>query len=518
MVRPVKVRVGNLVEQVKGRRRTAAAIAAGIALVPFGGGLSAGRALASTGTVTLPAAEDNLSIAWEIPNYPVGRQLRWLLAAATEAPLPPAELKAHFDAEFLAEVPPARFNEDLESLHLRAPLQVTSIEAGLTPTALQVGFSSGASDYGLGISVGPTGQIDGLRIAGPTRLPGAPTTWAGLDAQLRSLAPDVGFEAATLTEPGGANASTSTGANPGAGGTSTASTSSTSGTGGASCDVLNSLSPSAPRPLGSIFKLYVLATVASEVSSGRLSWDEEVPLTAGLRSLPSGFLQVQPTGSYYTVGQLADIMIPNSDNTAADRLAALAGRSAIEAQVATTSKHASLDTPFLRTRELFVLKYAGYPKYADAYLALPASQRAAYLSRVVDRVPLSQVDLAAASLATPRDIGSVEWFASPSDICSLYAQLYADATVPALAPVSTALSYNDGSLGLSRATWPLVWFKGGSETGVLTLSYLARRSDGTVAVVVLQLSDPKGPIAPEVTLKALADVHAAFGLVPSPPA
>jgi hypothetical protein len=47
--------------------------------------------------------------------------------------------------------------------------------------------------------------------------------------------------------------------------------------------------------------------------------------------------------------------------------------------VATTSAHASLDQPFLRTRELFVLKYANYPYYARTYLALPDAKRTAYL-------------------------------------------------------------------------------------------------------------------------------------------
>jgi hypothetical protein len=131
-------------------------------------------------------------------------------------------------------------------------------------------------------------------------------------------------------------------------------------------------------------------------------------------------------------------------------------------------------------------------------------------------VPLSDVDLTAAATGGPRDIGSIEWYASPSDICALYAQLYADASSAELAPVSTALSYNNGSIGLSRSAWPLVWFKGGSESGVLSLGYLARRADGTVAVVVLEISDPAKPIATDVTLKALADATAAFDLVPSP--
>jgi hypothetical protein len=98
-------------------------------------------------------------------------------------------------------------------------------------------------------------------------------------------------------------------------------------------------------------------------------------------------------------------MISGSDNTAADALMALVGRDAVQAQVATTSAHAGLDAPFLGTRELFVLKYADYPRYADAYLALPRSRRAGYLSRVVDKVALSAID-AGAITTVPRDIST----------------------------------------------------------------------------------------------------------------
>jgi hypothetical protein len=451
--------------------------------------MGSGSAAAQVSTVSVPKAQDDLSLAWALPNFPVGRQLRWLLTAATQPPIPSAELKAHFDTSFLAAVPPATVNETVEALGLKAPLRLTSLDAGLTPSVLDASFSSGTTAYGLIISVDAHGLISGVRISPYPPPPSAPISWAGIDAQLRSLAPQVSFEAATLVPTSKAGAA-------------------------GKCQVLNSVDPASPRPLGSMFKLYVLATVASDVRSGRLSWDQEIPLTASLRSLPSGFLQVQPAGTRYTVSQLAQIMVPDSDNTAADRLAALVGREAVEAEVAATSANASLDDPFLRTRELFVLKYANYPHYAKAYLRLSTAQKTAYLDQVVDHVPLSNVDLKAAGIAAPRNIGSIEWFASAADICALYSQLFADASSPSLAPVSTALSYNDGGIDLSRSTWPLVWYKGGSESGVLTLAFLARRSDGAVAVVALELSDPTAPIPAAASLKALADIRAAFDLVP----
>jgi beta-lactamase class A len=102
-------------------------------------------------------------------------------------------------------------------------------------------------------------------------------------------------------------------------------------------------------------------------------------------------------------------MISSSDNTAADELAALAGRRAVEAQVRLTSEHASLNMPFLRTREFAALKFDAYPAYADAYLAGSPSARLSYLRTAVDGLPLSAVEPTAADLSSPRDIDTIEW-------------------------------------------------------------------------------------------------------------
>ena len=63
-----------------------------------------------------------------------------------------------------------------------------------------------------------------------------------------------------------------------------------------------------PEPLASMFKLYVLGALADAVSAGRLSWQQPIALSASLRSLPSGSLQIEPAGTRYTVSQLADLM------------------------------------------------------------------------------------------------------------------------------------------------------------------------------------------------------------------
>ncbi|MGA9078084.1 MAG: serine hydrolase [Acidimicrobiales bacterium] len=411
------------------------------------------------------------SLQWALPGSPVGRQLDWLVAAASHPPVAAAELRAHFDATFLGQVSPKEFNAAIASLHVSGAWRIVTLDAGAAGV-LDANVVSGGTRLGVEIAVDSKGLIDGLLVQPSPALPAPPTSWKALEAKLSTLASDVGFEAATLSPRG-------------------------------ACTPLRTISPTTARPLGSMFKLFVLGAVAHAVKRGTASWDQPVALEANLTSLPSGVLHVDPAGTKFSLAQFAEIMISSSDNTAADRLAALVGRQAVESQVRAWSAHPSLDTPFLRTRELFVLKYADYPHYADAYLALPPTSRAGYLTRVVDQVPLSAVDISASDLGTPRAIDSIEWFASPSDLCRAFAGLYADAHGPSAAPIAAAMSLNDGGLGLSPTQWPEVWFKGGSETGVLTLGYLARDRQGKVVVVAVQLSDPRksideATVAPEL--------------------
>jgi hypothetical protein len=175
-----KVLGGKAASQIRTRRRAVAGAVCLFALsLPLAPPDGVGWASAEAPTVTLPKAKTNLSLAWAIPKYPVGRQLLWLLTALTKPPVPLLALKAHFDPRFLAAVPPATFNSDLVALGLNSPLRVTSLEAGLTPSALQVGLSSGTSAPTVVIGVDGHGLIDTLRVSLSPALPAAATTGLG---------------------------------------------------------------------------------------------------------------------------------------------------------------------------------------------------------------------------------------------------------------------------------------------------------------------------------------------------
>jgi hypothetical protein len=92
-------------------------------------------------------------------------------------------------------------------------------------------------------------------------------------------------------------------------------------------------------------------------------------------------------------------------------------------------------------------------------------------------------------LATePRAVTTVGWFASPADICRALVALHELASKPGLAPIGEILGANPGVI-IDHNDFPTVWFKGGSEPGVLFASWLAVRPDGRLAVVAGGVAD-----------------------------
>jgi len=212
----------------------------------------------------------------------------------------------------------------------------------------------------------------------------------------------------------------------------------------------------------------VLDALGHAVASGKVRWNQPLTVTAQLKSLPAGELQNEPDGTQISVLDTAAKMISISDNTAADMLINLVGRSAVEAALtATGMARPALDRPFLTTREILTLKLDRWPVLANRYIAANEPGRRALLASTVDPAPLPAV-AAAGAWTTPRDINSLEYLASASDICRAYTSLAALARRPGLSPIGQVLSLNDGGLQLDPAQWKATWFKGGSEPGVLT--------------------------------------------------
>jgi hypothetical protein len=431
----------------------------------------------STGATDKTASAPPAFVARTAPSTPVGAQLTWLLGAISAAPLSQQVIDAHFGSSFLAVADSGEINEVFLEIHPSSGGTLVGVLSE-EPTSLKAVASFGGEEVTITMSVDTGGLIDGLLLR--PYVPPLPTSWAQLDRRLAALAPNAGFLVARISSSG-------------------------------ACIPIHEVASTTPRPLASMFKMFVLGALANQISAGKVRWDQELTVTDALRSLGSvpGSLQYSPVGTQVTVKEAATKMISISDNTAADMLINLVGRSAVEAQVRRWSSSATLDTPFLTTREVFLLHYHDNPILADQYLRLDPSQRAAFLSSSVDPLSLSQLR----GSSSPRDIETIEWFASPDDMCRAFAGLKQLSEHSSLAPIPSILSVTHGDIGLDTTQWPTVWYKGGSEPGVLTLGYLARNNAGQTFVVVEMLANPTTALSPSAQGALLSLAKGAFGMV-----
>jgi len=204
------------------------------------------------------------------------------------------------------------------------------------------------------------------------------------------------------------------------------------------------LSAERPMAVGSAFKLAILAALREEIDAKRRTWADIVPLAAVAKSLPSGSLQNWPTGTPITLATYAAQMISVSDNTAADALAHVVGRNALEAL-------SPRNAPFLSTREMFALKTKDVRR-RTAYRAGDEPARRAIVAQIdVEPVPLLEsLDL------EPQDL-DVEWYFTTRELCSLMTRVH-DLDLTTINP------------GVAAAGFARNSYKGGSDSGVLSLT------------------------------------------------
>ncbi len=222
--------------------------------------------------------------------------------------------------------------------------------------------------------------------------------------------------------------------------------------------------------IGSAFKLYVLGTLVRAIYQGQRSWKNIVILGKRDKSLPTGLLQNWPDGSPLTLHTLAVLMISQSDNTAADLLIHTLGRKSVEKiQKIMGHSQPSLNKPFLTTREMFVLKTDSTLRTEYLHASLE-KQRALLVNKI------SPSSLHGFSMwSNPNYIHSIEWFASTHDLAEAMAWFKQDTKASKMA--RKILSINSG-LRFSGNKWNYIGYKGGSEPGVINMTYLLKSKQG----------------------------------------
>ncbi|WP_120078582.1 serine hydrolase [Aurantiacibacter odishensis] len=238
--------------------------------------------------------------------------------------------------------------------------------------------------------------------------------------------------------------------------------------------------------IGSTFKLYVLSALARSIAAGERDWEDVVPLS--VRSYPSGVSQDWSQGSPVTLHTLATLMISISDNTATDQLIAVLGRDAVEAEVVASGHadpHAML--PFLTTRELFVLK-SGDEIDPEEYRGADITWRREALASLAG-IERDEAQVRNAFTSGPNSI-EIEWLASANDIAAVLNRIVAleDKTALGILAVSSGVS------DAMRADWDYVGYKGGSEPGVLNLSWLLRDNSGDWRVVTMSWNNAEAAV------------------------
>ncbi|GMN01494.1 serine hydrolase [Erythrobacter sp. MTPC3] len=271
-----------------------------------------------------------------------------------------------------------------------------------------------------------------------------------------------------------------------------------------SVDPLFAHNPSQQLALGSTFKLYVLSALARSVDAGERRWSDIVPLTE--KSLPSGMMQDWPVGAPVTLQTLATLMISISDNTATDQLISVVGRDAIEAElIASGNSDPSKSIPFLKTRQLFEMRGATEEVTARYLAGDDDAQRV-----IIDN--LSEGDFSMErteqvfAAGTPGAI-EIEWYASPEDLAKLMRRMRSHQSSEALSVMAVSPQLS----GEMLAKWEYAGFKGGSEPGVLNLTWLLTDKAGDDWILTLGWNNPDAAVE-TASLQALS--QRLFALVP----
>lgn len=353
-------------------------------------------------------------------------------------------LEEYFAPSFLTAVPAAQLIGIIDSLTAQygQPLYVVSdTRRGKTGATVQYAFERATATIELDILAAEPNQVIGLLITGFAT---ADDSLSKVEAELKALPGKSGFLVADLDATGNA-------------------------------EIRTAHNPDTQFAIGSTFKLYILAELANQVRAGERKWSDVAPLAH--RSFSSAATRGWPKDSPATLHTLAGWMISVSDNSATDSLLFALGREAVERRLATIG-HSDPDKtlPFLSTVEAFALK-ANVPLRERFLKASEAAQRD-LLDAEAAMLTLDKIDNEALSKG-PNAIDTVEWFASPNDLLWLMSHLKAQKNDEALA----IMGINPGLSPAAAKKWRYMGYKGGSEPGVISMSFLLQSTSGKWTVV-----------------------------------
>lgn len=264
-------------------------------------------------------------------------------------------------------------------------------------------------------------------------------------------------------------------------------------------EILASAAPEEELAIGSAFKLYILGALIEDIAAGRRNWTDTTTLEENKKSFPSGILQNWPADAPITIHTLASLMISQSDNTATDHLLYLLGRERVESMLAPMGNlHANRNIPMLSTREMFQLKGRNQRDLRKKFTNANTTEKRQLLKTEVAAISRDDVDLSQMA-SKPLAIDKIEWFASPADLARAARWILDHTKTPATAAARGILGINLGA-DVPRPAFSFIGYKGGSETGVLNLTYLFETRDGSGYAVTATWNNSAAAVQTETLL------------------
>ncbi len=223
-------------------------------------------------------------------------------------------------------------------------------------------------------------------------------------------------------------------------------------------------------------RLYVLNALVEQVEAGKVTWDTRVTIADNLKSLPSGRMQLEATGRSYPMRRFAELMMTIDDNTAMDHIVTTLGRDTVEKSLNEMNDNAAINTPFLTTRDAFVLKLAADDRLRTEYTDATDDEQRSMLAEG-GSVYAGKPDVAAlgAWKHNPR-VADIGWFASAEQMCELMKQMRELETQDKTMLISPWIRATTG-ISLDPQVWKSAAYVGASETGVLSGVWLLERQD-----------------------------------------
>ncbi|CAN5568994.1 hypothetical protein BH09CHL1_BH09CHL1_32300 [soil metagenome] len=416
------------------------------------------------------AATPEASPTIDQTNTAAGQQLAWVLAVINgDVPIPTTEeLTARFSAEMLGAVPVDQLQDIFQQFHdLYRPIILLGTDPSSTEYA-QVSLAEARDGSQLLVSIQVAEkephQILGLKFepynASPEEIEPL-ASWEELETKLASVAPGYSIFASEVLPDG-------------------------------TLEPIHAVNESEFLAIGSAFKFYVLGAVAQKIAIGNASWSQPITVTDELKSFPSGKTQDEPDGTEIAIEELANRMMSISDNTATDMLLDFASRDAVEAAL-TTLGHSDPERtmPFLKTKEMFLLKLSGDTERLDAYANGELTERREILAAMEGEPLPALADVV--DWTEPIAIDSIEWFATMPDLARAMVWLWGEAEKPGLDSIRSIITLNPG-VPFDDSIWNSVAFKGGSEVGVMALSWRLERKDGRTFTFACAVNNPEAAI------------------------